>query len=166
MVLSKIFERFVEQSAVSVMARAAIEHAMSNEAVDEVFEKHAERQYTRELLFSSVVDVMSVVVCKVQPSVNAAFHAVKKSLPVSIAALYDKLNHTEPGVAAGLVNHTADRLGDVVVEMGGQMPSLLAGYRVRIIDGNHLASTQRRLEVLFPDTRWWFSIHSGCSPRT
>jgi hypothetical protein len=46
------------------------------------------------------------------------------------------------------VRHTAVRLGPVIDKMGGVMPALLPGYRVRIIDGNHLAATQRRLEVL------------------
>lgn len=32
--------------------------------------------------------------------------------------------------------------------MGGQLPALLPGYRVRILDGNHLAATERRLHVL------------------
>jgi hypothetical protein len=148
MVLSKIFERFVEGSPVSVMARAAMENAMAPEALDELFGKHAERQYEQELLFSSVVDLMGVVVCKVQPSVHAAFQSVAGSLPVSITSLYNKLNGTEPAIASALANHTAARLGPVITAMGGQMPALLPGYRVRIIDGNHLAATQRRIEVL------------------
>jgi hypothetical protein len=32
--------------------------------------------------------------------------------------------------------------------MGGCRPALLPGYRVRILDGNHLAGTERRLKVL------------------
>jgi hypothetical protein len=32
--------------------------------------------------------------------------------------------------------------------MAGQVPELLPGFRVRILDGNHLAATERRLEVL------------------
>ena len=148
MVLSKIFERFVERSPVSVMARAAMENAMAPEALDELFGKHAERQYEKELLFSSVVDLMAVVVCKVQPSVHAAFQSVAGSLPVSITSLYNKLNGMEPGVASALASHTAARLAPVITEMGGEMPALLPGYRVRIIDGNHLAATQRRLKVL------------------
>ena len=32
--------------------------------------------------------------------------------------------------------------------MGGQAPPLLAGYQVRIIDGNALAATEHRLQVL------------------
>jgi hypothetical protein len=125
-----------------------MEHALATEQIDALFDKHAERQYTRDLLFSSVVDVMGLVVSKIQPSIHAAFQSVKETLPVSITALYDKLNSVEPGVTSALVSHTAERLAPVIVSMHGQLPCLLPGYRVRIIDGNHLAATQRRLEVL------------------
>jgi IS4 transposase len=148
MVLSEIFERFVKRSPVSVMARALMEHALAPDAVDAVFAGHTERQYTRELLFSSVVNLMAMVVTKVQPSIHAAFQAVKKDLPVSITALYNKLNRTEAGIVRVLVRHTAERLANVIAAMGGTMPSLLPGFPVRIIDGNHLAATERRLEVL------------------
>lgn len=148
MIMSEVFERFVQQAPISVMARATMEHALSSSALDELFDEKANEQYTRDLLFSSVVDVMGLAVAKIQPSVHAAFQSVKGTLPVSITSLYNKLNGTEPGVASVLVSHTATRLGAVVVEMGGQVPPLLPGYRVRILDGNHLASTQRRLEVL------------------
>lgn len=145
---SAMFDRFVQESPVSVMARAAMENALSPAAVDAVFEKHTDRQYTRDLLFSTVVNLMGMVVTKIQPSVNAAFQAVKKDVPVSITALYNKLNRTEPGVVSGLVGDTGERLGEVVVAMEGQMPALLPNFRVRIIDGNHLAATERRLDVL------------------
>lgn len=148
MYLSKVFERFVEKSPVSVMARATMEHALAPEALDSLFAERAESQYTRELLFSSVVNLMGVVVTKSQPSIHAAFQEVKDTLPVSITSLYNKLNRTEPGVVAALVRHTADRLAPVITKMRGQMPSLLGALRVRIIDGNHLAATERRLGVL------------------
>lgn len=148
MILSTIFERFVKQTAVSVMARAAMEHALALEALDTLFAEQADRQYTRELLFSSVVDLMGVVVCQVAPSVHAAYQAVADTLPVSITSVYNKLNCLEPTVTSALVTHTADRLAPVIVAMGGQMPALVADYRVRILDGNHLAATERRLKVL------------------
>jgi Transposase DDE domain len=148
MLLAKVFERFVEKTPVSVMARAAMEHALAPAALDALFEKHTEKQYTRELLFSSVVDLMSVVVGKVAPSVHAAYQAVAETLPVSITSVYNKLNSMEPDVTAALVCYTAERLAAVVEAMGGQMPELLPGYRVRILDGNHLAATERRLKVL------------------
>ena len=135
MLLSDAFERFVKKSPISVMARAAMEHALSNEALDELFEQQADQQYTRELLFSSVVGLMGVVVSKSQPSIHAAFQAVAETLPVSITALYNKLNGVEPKVTGALVSHTAARLSPVVVATGGQLPAVVPNYRVRIIDG-------------------------------
>ena len=148
MILSKVFEPFLKKTPISVMARAAMEHALAPAALDALFVEQADRQYTRELLFSSVVDLMGVVVCKIEPSVHAAYQEVAETLPVSITSVYNKLNSMEPGVTAALVEHTAERLTPVIDKMQGRMPELLAGYRVRIIDGNHLAATERRLEVL------------------
>jgi hypothetical protein len=148
MLMSKVFERFVQKTPVSVIARAVMEHAMAPEALDALFDEHADKQYTRELVFSSMVDLMSVVVTKIAPSVHAAYQAVADTLPVSVTSVYNKLNSLEPRVTSALVSHTADRLAPVIVAMGGEMPGLAPGYRVRILDGNHLAATERRLQVL------------------
>ena len=75
MVLDDIFERLAEQSPVTVMARAALEHALDPRAIDALFEDVAQRQYTRTLLFSQVVDLMGTVVCNVRPAIHAAFRA-------------------------------------------------------------------------------------------
>lgn len=130
------------------MARAAMERAIGDSALDELFERTATQQYTRELLFSSCVHLMTLVVCNIQPAIHAAYQEVADTLPVSIASVYNKLNGIEPGVSAALVEHTASVFGDVMASMGGQMPDLLPGYRVKIVDGNHLAATERRLDVL------------------
>ena len=122
MILSSVFERFVKQSAVSVMARAAMEHALAPEALDALFAEHADSQYTRDLLFSSVVDLMGVVVCRIAPSICAAYQAVADTLPVSITSVYNKLNGLEPAVTRAMVSHTADRLEPVIVAMGGRCP--------------------------------------------
>jgi hypothetical protein len=148
MILAKMFDRFVAKAPVSVMARAAMEHALAPEALDALFQAHTEAQYTRELLFSSMVDLMGVVVAKIEPSIHAAYQAVAETVPVSITSVYNKLNALEPAVTAAMVCHTAARLSPVIQAMGGAVPALLPGYRVRILDGNHLASTERRLEVL------------------
>src|SRR3954465_867453 len=87
MVLDDIFERFAEQSPVTVMARAALEHALSPRAIDALFEETAERQYTRTLLFSTVVDLMATVVCNVRPAIHAAFQASAETIGVSLPAL-------------------------------------------------------------------------------
>jgi Transposase DDE domain len=148
MYLEALFDRFAQKSPVTVMTRALMENALAPEALDEIFAKHAELQYERTLLFSSVVDLMGLVVCKVQPAVSSAYRAVKDTLPVSLTALYDKINGIEGEVSAALVRHTGERLGAIVEAMGAQHPALLPGYRVKIIDGNHLAATERRLAVL------------------
>jgi hypothetical protein len=62
--------------------------------------------------------------------------------------VYNKMNGMEPDVSAGLVRHTSEQLHPVITTMEGQLPDLLPGYRLKILDGNHLAATERRLKVL------------------
>jgi hypothetical protein len=148
MILDKVFDSFVNGSPVTVMLRAVLEHALPAKEIDRLFADTAERQYTRELLFSSVVDLMGEVVCRIRPSVHAAFQAGPAKFGVSARAVYDKLEHTEPQVASALVAHTARKLAPLIHRLGGGLPAALAGYRVRILDGNHLAATQHRLKEL------------------
>jgi hypothetical protein len=146
--LQAIFETFVQGSPVTVMLRGVLEHALPAKEIDQLFTDTAEQQYTRELLFSSVVDLMCVVVCRIRPSVHAAYQADQDQITVSLRALYDKLAKVEPAVSAALVTHTASRLRPLIERLGGGLPPLLAGYRVRILDGNHLAGTEHRLKEL------------------
>jgi len=148
MLLGRIFERFAAESAISVMTRGVMQNALSASAIDALFEQTAEHQYTRELLFSTLVDLVSVVVCDSRRSVNAAYQAAADRIPVSLTSVYNKLDGVEPAVSSALVRHTASRLGVTIESMGGELPPLLPGYRVKIIDGNHFAATERRLKVL------------------
>lgn len=143
-----VLERFVDESPVTVMARATLENVFVPEELDKLFEDSVERGYTRELLFSDVVELMSLVVCRVNPSVHHATKFSKVKIGVSLKALYDKLNHLELGVSRALVGHSARKIGTLVRTMKGQRTPLLPGYRVRILDGNHLAGTEHRLGVL------------------
>jgi hypothetical protein len=148
MYLQAVLDRFVQKSPVTVMTRAVLENALAPTSIDALFGEHSEWQYERKLLFSSVVDLMGMVVCRLQPSIHTAYKAVKDTLPVSLAAVYDKVNGIEPPVTGALVRHTASKLASVIEAIGGQLPPLVPGYRARIIDGNHLAATERRLAVL------------------
>jgi hypothetical protein len=69
-------------------------------------------------------------------------------LGVSLRAVYDKLEHTEPAITAAVVAHSARKLAPVIQRLGGGLPLLLRDYRVRILDGNHLAGTEHRLQEL------------------
>ena len=146
--LSSIFAVFVKASPISVMMRGVMEYIFRPQRLDEIFESHAKLQYSRELLFSSLVNLLSLVVCRIHPSVSAAYKAKAEELNVSRAAVYQKLNGVEIGVSAALVRETASELGQLIQQMGGQQPPLLPGYQVRILDGNALAATDHRLQVL------------------
>src|SRR5215217_6179803 len=146
MILPDIFERFAKSSPLSVMAQGAIEYALSESALDQVFEQNAQGQYTRELLFSSVFDLMSVVVTGSYGSVCSAYKGLNESIPVSLTSVYNKLQGIEPNVSAEMVRYTAGRLLPVQSLTHGRHAPWLPGYTVRILDGNHLAATEHRLK--------------------
>src|SRR6516164_1651770 len=91
MALGKVFEPFVEQRPICVMARGVLEHLFNAERIDALFARTAKVQYTRAVLFSSVVDLMGQVVLGIQPSVHAAYQAQADQLGVSDQAIYDKM---------------------------------------------------------------------------
>jgi IS4 transposase len=147
MALDAVVARFIEHSPVTVMARLALGRALDAQWIDALFEQHSERQYTRELLFSTTVDLMSIVAVGLRPSLHAAAKAAT-DLPVSITALYDKVNGTAPGLVRALVAGSAKRLTPVIEAMSPAPLMSVPGYRVRILDGNHLAASEKRLKPL------------------
>jgi hypothetical protein len=148
MVLSEVFDRFVKQSPVTVMVRATMENVLSAERLDQLFAQTAVRQRPSELLFSLVADLMGTVVCGVRPSMHAAFQARSEEISVSINALYDKLKKLEPQVIRVLVRDTSARMAQIIDHTEGRFSPWLPGYRVKILDGNHLRRSQRRLKEL------------------
>jgi hypothetical protein len=146
MILGQVFEQFVEKSPISVMARASVEFAFSHSMLDSLFADNAEHQYTRTLLFSSVVDLIAVVVTGSFSSIYTAFQKSDIEIPVSVTSVYNKLQGIEPTVSAQLVCHSAARLAPVQRQLGGTRKPWLEGYRIRILDGNHLAATEHRLK--------------------
>ncbi len=147
MVMDAVVERFTEQTPITVMARLAMQRALEPVWIDALFEQHRQAQYTRELLFSTTVELMSLVAVGLRPSVHAAAKACR-DLPVSITALYDKINRTEPDLVRALVQGSAQRLSPVLQPMlRGRAPSV-GGYRLRIVDGNHLPASEKRLKPL------------------
>jgi hypothetical protein len=146
MLLSHVFERFVERTPFAVMARSLLERALSPEALDALFEEKADTQYTRELTFSSVVDLMGQVVTSAFPSVRAAFLDKSFDISVSLTALYNKLQRIEPAVAAALVAHSARQFQPLLDEIGGTLPEPVPGYAMHVLDGNNIAATEHRLD--------------------
>ena len=102
--LDEIFKCFVNESPVTVMVGGLLERVLHSESLDALFDRTAEYQYTRELLFSSVFEMMSQVVCGIQPSVHAAYQASAPELSVSITSVYNKLNGIEAPTSEALVH--------------------------------------------------------------
>jgi hypothetical protein len=70
MVFSELFERFALAAPACVMHRALMEQVFSPESIDGVFRQKAESQYERELLFSTLVELTSHVVCRISKSMR------------------------------------------------------------------------------------------------
>jgi hypothetical protein len=138
MIHSDVFERFVEDAPVCVMVQTLMENALSPTTVDTLFERHAELQYTRDLLFSDVVHLMSLVVCGIRPSINSAFKKLAPVLGVTRKAVYDKIDRVETTTSAALVGHSGSALGAIIDEVGGRNDPWLEGYRAGALPGHSL----------------------------
>ena len=134
--------------SITVMVRGIMERIFEPTALNELFEAHAVKQYTRELMFSNVVSLMSLVVSGIHPSVSAAYKALERDLGVSRPALYGKLNGMELGISQALVRYSSSNLESLIDEFKVNQTQLLAGYEIKIADGNHLGGTEHRLKVL------------------
>jgi hypothetical protein len=139
---------FVKERPICVMARAVLERLLDAPRLDALFARTAQQQYTRELLFSSLVQLMSEVVLGVHPTVHAAYQANKATIGVSTTALYNKLDRVETGVAAALVRDSAELAEPVVKALQASHPRWVPGYQIKVLDGNHLSATAHRLKAL------------------
>ena len=143
-----LFERFAQGTPLSVMTRALLENALRPEPLDEIFERLSVKQYTKELLFSTVVQTMALVACRLYKSPRAVYTEHPERFGVCLKCVYEKLKGVELPVMREMVRDNARRCGAVVEALAGQVPALLAGYRVKILDGNALAGTDHRLKEL------------------
>jgi IS4 transposase len=148
MLPTAILDRFVERCPAAVMVRATLEKLLRPDRLDQIFEDARQRQYSRQLLFSQVVAVMASVVTRTQASVHSTYLAMRDRLGVSPAALYEKLNRTEPEVASVMVRRTAADAAGVIDAMPSAKRVILPGLEVFYLDGNHLAATEHRLAGL------------------
>ncbi len=148
MILGQVFERFIEESPVSVMVRGLLETILSPQKLDELFEKSTKTQYTKELLFSTIVEMMNEVACGIRPSIHAAYQAKAATMSVSVTSVYNKLNGMESNVSAELVRETGASMEAIVRHLKGNLPDWLPGYRLKILDGNAIAASEHRLKPL------------------
>jgi hypothetical protein len=148
MLPSGVLDKFVERCPAAVMVRATVERLLRPERLDEIFEAHRSRQYEREIVCSELVALMVGVATRTHQSVHASYLAARKTLGVSAAAVYGKLRCFEPRVTSALVRDTAVDMGEVIAAMPRGRRQVLPGREVFYLDGNHLAATEHRLQVL------------------
>jgi IS4 transposase len=144
---SEVIDRFLEKSPVTVMVRGLVEYVSPPGFLDQLFRETAVKQREDHLLFSLVVETLSLAVTSIRDSANAAYKASKDRFSVSVNSFYNKLQGVETNVSRELVRRSANQLFPVVEQLKVQQSQKkLKGYNIKIIDGNHLAATQRRLK--------------------
>jgi len=146
--MDEILNRFVAETPVAVMVQATLRRVFADTALDRLFARHAQVQYTRELTFSTPTRLMLQGVMQERRSLHDAYRHAEQDLPVSVTSVYNKVNSLEPGVSQALVAETAAAMTALVAALPGWKPTRLAGLRLRTLDGNFLAGTDRRLECL------------------
>jgi hypothetical protein len=145
--MDDVFARFIKDAPIAVMVRACLSHLMADSTLNELFDRHAEAQYTRALTFSTLWRLMSKVVFRVHDSVNAAYRNFEE-IAVSITAVYDKLNRLETGISEALVRETGEAAQGIIHALPHPPDDAIAGLHVRTLDGNFLAGTDHRLDGL------------------
>src|SRR4051794_12983717 len=148
MLFDPLFERFAAGTPLTVMTRALLENTLQAQPLDDLFERLAIEQYTRELLFSTVVATMTLVACRLYKSPRAVYTEHKDLFGVTLKCFYEKLQGVELHVMRQMLKDHARRCAAVIEELGGRVPDLLPGYRVKILDGNALAGTDHRIKEL------------------
>ena len=134
--LNTMFDRFAEQSPITVMARMLMERVFNPDQMDAWFDQTAKEQYTKELLFSSVFDIVSQVVCGKRPSISAAYQASREEIGVSLTSVYNKLNGIEPQTSGELVRYAGQEISPVIRMLLGKpetpcrLPHKASGWKL------------------------------------
>lgn len=144
---SNVLQKFINKSPVTVMVQGLLEQILNEEKLNSWFEENRGRQYTNELLFSTVVALMLEVVCQMRASVHVAYRNTE-NITVSLSSLYNKLNGIKTETSAALVRYVAKESEALIRELKAELPALLPGYRTKLLDGNCIEATHHRLKVL------------------
>ena len=133
--LGKVFARFVEQSPISVMVRGTLERVLGADQLDAWFARTAQQPDTRTVLFATVYDIRSPVVCRIKPSGRAAYRDHADQVGASLLSLYNQRNGVETHTSAALVRSSASALTPLSEQREGARAPWLPGYRVPLLDG-------------------------------
>ena len=130
--LGKKIETFARKAPAAVLVRAVPQRGLNPDRMNQIFHNAAEFQYENKLLFSTVMMLMIDVSLKSVPSLNRAYLLHQENIPVSVKALYDKVNGLEPGVSRELVTDSFRNLAPVVGQLKAKHTPFLQGFRTLI----------------------------------
>lgn len=129
------------------MVRSKIANVWSDQNIDDIFQRTADRQKEGEFQFSTVVNLLDLAVFKIMLSLHSAYKSRSQEVGCSIAAIYNKLAGAELGVSRQIVKQTADSMREIYDALSTPGRVILPGYDVGALDGSHLRATERRLDV-------------------
>ncbi len=155
--LGKVFARFVEKSPIAVMVRGTLERVLGAEQLDAWLARTAQKQSTRTVLFSTVYDILSHGVFRIQPSVRAAYRDHAAQVGAALISVYNTRNGGETHPAAELVRYSASVLTPFMEQLDGARVSWVPGDRVNILAGTCLEARDRRLKA-------WREVQGGALP--
>jgi hypothetical protein len=139
--LGKVFERFVDHSPISVMVRGTLERVLGAAPLALWEERTARKPETRAVLFSTISDLMSHVVLRLQPSVHAAERAQEAQVGPSVGSVDNTLQESEPHTAAACVRESARQGQPLIEQGGGARAPWWPGSQVQSVAGNARAAS-------------------------
>ncbi|MFZ1574234.1 MAG: hypothetical protein WAT36_03140 [Chromatiaceae bacterium] len=142
----EILQEFIQKGPATVMVRRLLERLLNLKGLDRWFEATGQVQYTRDILFSSLVRLMPQILCRTQASVQAAYRHAKIAAP--IMTVYAKLRGIGLMTSQGLVRHIAREAQILIETMQSERPAQLPVYRLKYLDGNCLAVSEHHLKAL------------------
>jgi Transposase DDE domain len=146
--MDEILQKFIDEAPIAVIVQTIVARAIADSTVNDIFERHADAQYTRDLTFSALARLMTRVVFCTYPSVHAAYRE-NKEIPVSITSVYNKLNGLATTVSQALVTETACSMDEILASLpADRAAEPVKGLRLRTLDGNSLAGTDHRITCL------------------
>lgn len=142
-----LYERFALQAPAAVMVQGLFDSCFDPAFLDQLAAQHLPADPNpRRVAFSHLVQVLLPVVFRSVSSVRHAYRDDEQLQALAtIKCLYSRLAATPIAASAAFVTATAQRVEPL---LGDSTSAQTSPYRYLVLDGNHLAATQKRLTVL------------------
>lgn len=142
----QVVDDFAKDAPAAVLFRGLFERTFSEDRLNEIFRQHKVRQLEGDLVFASLIELLTPVVLGRIRSVRSSHQVRKETIGVSRQAVYDKLQGVECPVSEALVRCSATDLTKILRTAKVSHDDLIPDYHAFIIDGKRLDGTEHRIE--------------------